>query len=64
MDKNKFVYHEEGELEIADCQCEFCLLYQGGQHSSDCPVELLDAITRNEVLCPNMKTGSILDSME
>ena len=41
---SKFCY-EEGEIRFADCQCEFCIYYNNGERSSECPKELLDKIT-------------------
>lgn len=55
---SKFNY-EEGELQIADCQCEFCLLYNNGARSTECPTELLEQIKANTILCPKMKEDSI-----
>lgn len=57
---SKFCY-EEGELQFADCQCEFCIYYNNGARSEECPVELLDKIKGNEILCPKMKEQSNFD---
>ena len=49
---SKFCY-EEGEIRFADCQCEFCIYYNNGERSKECPIELLDKIKSNEIRCPN-----------
>lgn len=56
---NKFCY-EEGELTIADSQCEFCIHYHGGDRDSVCPTDQLAAIEQNEILCDFMEQESIL----
>ena len=43
---SKFCY-EEGEIRFADCQCEFCVYYNNGERSSECPKDLLDKIESN-----------------
>lgn len=57
---SKFCY-EEGELEIADCQCDFCMFYNDGKRNEICPTDILEKIESNEVLCPNMKGQSFFD---
>ncbi len=42
---SKFCY-EEGEIRFADCQCEFCVYYNNGERSSECPKDLLDKIKK------------------
>lgn len=51
--------YEEGELQFADCQCEFCLLYNNGERSEECPMELLEQIEANLIRCPKLKEDSI-----
>ena len=48
---SKFCY-EEGEIRFADCQCEFCVYYNNGERSSECPKDLLDKIKSNEIRFP------------
>ncbi len=51
---DKFTYHE-GEIQFVDCQCEFCVYYNNGLRSENCPIGLLDKIINNEIKCPNLK---------
>ena len=57
---DKFTYHE-GEIQFADCQCEFCIYYNNGLRSENCPIELLDKIINDEIKCPNIKDPNAFD---
>lgn len=57
---SKFCY-EEGEIHFADCQCEFCVYYNNGERSSECPKDLLDKIKSNEIRCPKLKDPTAFD---
>lgn len=59
---SKFCY-EEGELEVADCQCELCIHYNGGARDEVCPREQLDQIIQNLIFCPKLERHSLLDNM-
>lgn len=57
---SKFCY-EEGEIRLADCQCEFCIYSNNGERSEECPIELLDKIKSNEIRCPKLKDPAAFD---
>lgn len=57
---DKFTY-EEGELNISDCQCDWCVHYNSGKRSDACPKELLDDILNNKIVCPNLEDPNSID---
>ncbi|MCR5048170.1 MAG: hypothetical protein K6A37_04325 [Saccharofermentans sp.] len=57
---SKFSY-EKDELEIANCQCEWCVHYNSGTRSDVCPKELLDEIISNKVQCPKFEDPNAID---
>ena len=50
---SKFSY-EENELNIISCQCELCVYYNGGTYSKICPLEIIEKITDNNIICPKL----------
>lgn len=57
---SKFCY-EEAEIRFADCQCEFCVYYNNGERSDECPKELLARIKNNEIRCTKIKDSAAFD---
>lgn len=57
---SKFSY-EKGELNIANCQCEWCIHYNSGKRSEECPKDLLDDIKSNKIVCPNLVDPTEID---
>jgi len=57
---SKFSY-EEGELLIADNQCQLCKFYNNGLRSEICPKDKLQAIEDNLIACPCQKINNLID---
>ena len=51
---DKFIYKDENEIVISNNQCELCFHYNDGKRSNICPIELLNQIINNDILCPKL----------
>ena len=45
----------KGEFKILKSICEVCANYNDGKRNNECPLNLIDKIENNEIVCPNFK---------
>lgn len=57
----KFLYENEEEFQIIECQCEVCINYNAGKFSDVCPKDNIEIIKKNLMTCEKKEVASILD---